>query len=141
MGLSSRVMVGVLRVDLAIPGARTLKDRRQVLRSLRDKVRHAFSVSCNELSPSEHPTRGELVVTTAGDDGALIRQTIDRVAQLLRTHPSAVVTQMDIEVFPWHPDDQSWADIASADELSMDAPWAEPAAAGPGGWRGEDDDG
>jgi len=107
-----RVMLGALRCDLAFPGARSLKDRRQVLRSLRDRVRRAHAVSCNEVLLSEHPGSGTLVVTTAGDDGALIRTTIDKVAHMLRTHPTAVVTRMDIEVFPWHPDDHSWSDIA-----------------------------
>ena len=106
-----RVMIGVLRADLALPGARSLKDRRQVLRSLRDRVRHAHAVSCNEVLRTEHPGAGSLVVTTAGDDGASIRTTIDRVAHLLRTHPVAVVTRMDTEVFPWHPDDHSWSDV------------------------------
>ena len=106
-----RVMIGVLRCDLAFPGARSLKDRRQVLRSLRDRVRRAHAVSCNELMRTDHPGAASLVVTTAGDDGALIRTTIDRVAQQLRTHPVAVVSRMDTEVFPWHPDDHSWSDI------------------------------
>jgi hypothetical protein len=82
-------------------------------------VRRAHAVSCNEVLLSEHPGTGSLVVTTAGDDAASIRTTIDRVAHQLRTHPTAVVTRMDTEVFPWHPDDHSWSDIEDSD------PWEE----------------
>ena len=135
-------MIGVLRADLSLPGARSLKDRRRVLRSLRDSLRNAFAVSCHELSPSEHPSRGELVVTTAGDDAALIRTTIDRVAHRIRTHPQAIVTRLDSEVFPWHPDDQSWADIASPGGLSDAEPWSSSSLddGGEDAWM-EDDDG
>ncbi len=108
-------MLGVLRCDLALSEARSLKDRRKVLRSLRDRVRRAHAVSCNEVLLTEHPGTGSLVVTVAGDDGASIRTTIDRVAHQLRTHPIAVVTRMDTEVFPWHPDDHSWSDIEDSD--------------------------
>jgi uncharacterized protein YlxP (DUF503 family) len=122
---NGRVVVGVLRAELAVPGARTLKDRRQVLRSLVDRLRHRFDVSCHELTLTEHPGSGAIVVSTAGGDGALIRQTFDSIAGILRTSPSALVTRLDSEVFPWHPSDRSWADIWSPDELSGDdAPWA-----------------
>ena len=121
---SARVMVGVLRADLAIPGARTLKDRRQVLRSLRDRLRARFDVACHELLASEHPGVGAIVVTTAGEDGPVIRRTLDTIAGFLRAHGGAVVRQVDHEVFPWHPPDQSWADILPANGLSgVDEPW------------------
>jgi uncharacterized protein YlxP (DUF503 family) len=41
--------VASLTLELRIPLSRSLKDRRQVVRSLKDKLRHGFNVSVAEL--------------------------------------------------------------------------------------------
>jgi uncharacterized protein YlxP (DUF503 family) len=38
-----------LRLELVIEQAQSLKDRRQVVRSLKDKLRHGFNISVAEL--------------------------------------------------------------------------------------------
>jgi len=42
--------VGLLTLELHIPDAQSLKDKRQVLRSLKDKLRREFNVAVAELS-------------------------------------------------------------------------------------------
>jgi hypothetical protein len=42
-----------LTLELRIESAQSLKDRRQVLRSLKDRLRSGFNVSVAELNPSE----------------------------------------------------------------------------------------
>jgi uncharacterized protein YlxP (DUF503 family) len=108
---SDDVRIGVLQADLSLPGARSLKHTRQVLRSIRDRVRHRFAVSCHELPLGDRPGRGGLVITTGGEAAGVIRQTLDRIAGLLRSHPAVVVVQLDTEVFPWHGTGQEWADL------------------------------
>ncbi len=44
-----RVPIAKLVIELAIPHAQSLKDRRQVVRSIKDKLRHGFNVSVAEL--------------------------------------------------------------------------------------------
>src|SRR5271166_3566246 len=41
--------IAKLTVELSIPHAQSLKDRRQVVRSLKDKLRHGFNISVAEL--------------------------------------------------------------------------------------------
>ena len=41
--------VATLTLELAIEHAQSLKDRRQAVRSLKDKLRHGFNVSVAEL--------------------------------------------------------------------------------------------
>jgi uncharacterized protein YlxP (DUF503 family) len=41
--------VGKLTLEVSIPHAQSLKDRRQVVRSLKDKLRHGFNLSVAEL--------------------------------------------------------------------------------------------
>ena len=49
--------VGLLTLELHIPDAQSLKDKRQVLRSLKDRLRAHFNVSVAELDASGLWTR------------------------------------------------------------------------------------
>jgi len=44
--------VATLTLELAIEHAHSLKDRRQAVRSLKDKLRHGFNISAAELDES-----------------------------------------------------------------------------------------
>jgi uncharacterized protein YlxP (DUF503 family) len=105
-----RVFVGVMVAELRVRGARSLKDRRQVVVSIRDRLRHAFDVSVHELAESEDPQAGQIVCTTAGNDRRTIEAILGKCAELVRTHPVAEAGRIDLEVFRWHPSAESWED-------------------------------
>ncbi len=98
-----RIFVGVLRLVITVPGARTRKDRRQVVRSLSDRVRHRFKVAVHEIDPGERPTRAILCMTTSGNDGRLIRSILDQIVDFAAKSPIAVLSGIDVDVFRWHP--------------------------------------
>lgn len=52
--------VARLTVELTIPHAQSLKDRRQVVRSIKDKLRHGFNVSVCELDDASLWNRATL---------------------------------------------------------------------------------
>ena len=52
--------IAKLTVEISIPHAQSLKDRRQVVRSLKDKLRHGFNVSIAELDDANLWSRATL---------------------------------------------------------------------------------
>ena len=96
--------VGVLRVVLHIPHARTLKDGRAVLQRLRDRVRSRFEVAVAEVDVSETASRRVLAITTVGDDGKLVRSVLDKVRALMEQDADALATDVVVDVFTWKPD-------------------------------------
>ena len=52
--------IAQLTLEIAIEHAQSLKDRRQVVRSLKDKLRHGFNISVAELEESLVWTRATL---------------------------------------------------------------------------------
>jgi uncharacterized protein YlxP (DUF503 family) len=73
--------VGLLTLEIHIPDARSLKDRRQVVRSLKDRLRARFNVAVAELD--EQPTwqRAQIGIVTVSNDGAHIEQSLRAVLQ------------------------------------------------------------
>jgi len=103
LGPSPPVYIGVLRATIVVPGARTLKDRRRVVRSLIDRLRARFQVSVHELPGPEHPGRQPIVVTTGGGDRAVVARSMSSVQAFLETGRDSMVGALDVEVFGWHP--------------------------------------
>jgi len=57
-------------VELSIPHAQSLKDRRQVVRSIKDKLRHGFNVSVAELDDANlwnRATLGMAAISSSSD--------------------------------------------------------------------------
>ena len=109
-----RIFVGVARVALGIPGARSLKDRRQNVRSVVDRMRNKYNVTVAEVGDSDYPGRHTLVLTTGGNDGGLIRSILDRCVDLCHGSGRVLVHAVDVDVFRWQADLQRWPD---ADEF------------------------
>lgn len=100
--------VGVLRLALRVSGARSLKDRRQVLNSLRDRVRHRFEVTWNEVDDGSTAARAVVACTTSGKDARQIRSVLDRIVAFVESSGGAWPETVDLEIFPWHPPDAPW---------------------------------
>ena len=84
-----------------INGARTLKDRRRVVRSLQDRIRHKFSVSIHQLGEDIRPTEQVLVLTTAGNDRSVIQQCLQDVLSFAEQGAASWVRDFDLDVFRW----------------------------------------
>jgi uncharacterized protein YlxP (DUF503 family) len=102
------IYVGVLRLDLVVPGAHSLKDRRQGILSIRDRLRHHFDVTFHEIGDGGDPRRQTVVLTTAGNDARVVRSVLDRCVGAVRQHPVVEAAQVDVDVFRWHPS-EDWA--------------------------------
>jgi uncharacterized protein len=60
-------MVALLTLELRIEGAHSLKDKRQVLRSLKDRLRSQFNVAVAELDHTDLWQRATLGVVSISD--------------------------------------------------------------------------
>lgn len=104
--MHDRIFVGVLRLGVSIPGARSLKDRRQAIASLRDRIRHRFEVTFHEIDTSDRPTWQVLALTTAGNAQAPIRSTMDQIVAFVARDGRVGLADVDVDVFRWHPLDR-----------------------------------
>ena len=109
------VHVGVLKMLIEVPGARSLKDRRQALQSLQDRARHRLHITWNEVDGVDETDRREVVCTTAGSDARLVRSTLDKVRSLVESSGRAWPVTVDIDVFPWKPHVLRWQDDDEGD--------------------------
>lgn len=98
------MFVGVGRITLRIPGARSLKDRRRVVSSYKDRVKARLSVSVAEVGPSEDHQLATLGIALVARDAAEAEELLSRAVQAAEQLSGALVVDSDRRVLPWHPD-------------------------------------
>ena len=93
--------IALLTLDLRIEGAQSLKDKRQVLRSLKDRLRASFNVSVAELEQTDLWQRATIgVVSVSGSRDYLsgLMQQVERAANRIANDNGAEVTDSYVEV-------------------------------------------
>ena len=78
------MIVGVLTLELAVLDARTLKDKRRVLQSIKQRLRNAFNVSVAEVEFNDSPKRCRLAVALVSQAARPIHAQLDKVVDLVR---------------------------------------------------------
>src|SRR5246500_5995130 len=71
--------VGLLTLELHIADAQSLKDKRQVLRSLKDKLRIKFNVAVAELDHQDVWQRSVVGVVTLSTEEKHLREVLQKV--------------------------------------------------------------
>jgi hypothetical protein len=71
--------VGLLTLEIHIPDARSLKDKRQVLRSLKDRLRSHFNVAVAEMDHQDTWQRAQIGVVSLSNDPSHLEQSLREV--------------------------------------------------------------
>jgi uncharacterized protein YlxP (DUF503 family) len=90
--------VGVLQVELLIDKARSLKEKRQVVRSALDRLRASFNVSAAEIDHLDLHQRAMIGFAAVSNEADHVRGLLQQVLNHLRRHPEAQVIDHQIEV-------------------------------------------
>ena len=93
--------LAVLTIELRIEGAHSLKDKRQVLRSLKDKLRSGFNVSVAELEQTDlwqRATVGVAAISSSRDYLSGLMQQVERAAARIANDHGAEITDSFVEI-------------------------------------------
>ena len=77
--------IGVLRLDLYIPSAQSLKDKRMVLRSFKDKVRTKYNVSIAQLDTDDKWQTATFAVAMIGNDNRYVNGCLQDIANFIES--------------------------------------------------------
>lgn len=93
-------MIAFLTLELRIEGAHSLKDKRQVLRSLKDRLRSQFNVAVAELDHTDLWQRATVGVVGISDSRAYLdglMRNVERQALRIANNAGAEVADSFLE--------------------------------------------
>ena len=98
------MVVAVERFDLRIPGARSLKEKRHVVKGLTAVLRQTFEVSVAEVDHQDLWQRATIAVAAVGPDQHHLRRVMQAVGKRVDAWTEVEVIERDLEL--WWPDDE-----------------------------------
>ena len=92
----ARVALGT--VELHLPGVDSLKGKRQVLRSLKDKLRNRFEVAVAEVDHQDMWQRATLAVAYVSGDSRHANEVVSKAMDFIEANVEGMVIQESVEI-------------------------------------------
>lgn len=92
------MIVGICTIVLFVPGKNSLKGKRQVIKSIKDRIRNRYNVSIAEVADHDLWQRAVLGIALVGNEKRFVNQLMDKVLDLIRSTPLVEVIDYNIEM-------------------------------------------
>jgi uncharacterized protein YlxP (DUF503 family) len=95
--IESKIHIGILTLRLFIGSSQSLKDKRMVLRGIKDKIRNNFNVSVSELEGHDKWQTAVLGIAMIGNEHKLVADTLHKIVGLIERYPAVEICEQVIE--------------------------------------------
>jgi hypothetical protein len=92
------IIVGLCTVELFIPDSQSLKDRRQVLLSLKDRLRDKFNLSVAEVGEQDLWQKAVLGLACVANETRYVNQVLEQALNVIRATPAVEIVQSRVDV-------------------------------------------
>ena len=90
--------VGLCTVELFIPDGHSLKEKRQVLQSLKTRLRDKFNLSVAEVGDQDLWQKAILGMACVANESAHVNQVLDQAVHLIQSVPVIQLVRSRIEL-------------------------------------------
>jgi uncharacterized protein YlxP (DUF503 family) len=90
-------IIGALLVELEIADGITLKDKRQVIRSLLDRIRGRFNVGAAEVGHLDSVRFASIAVVGVANERPFLNEMMSKVVNLIDGEPRVVLLDQELE--------------------------------------------
>ena len=89
--------VGVLQLELSIGDAMSLKDKRRIVKSLKDRIAFGHNVSIAEVGALDEHRRAIMGVAMVANDQKYVDGALSKLVDFVRTVPSVDLIDYQID--------------------------------------------
>jgi len=90
--------VGTLTLTLHLAEGSSLKDKRQVIKSLVETTRRKFNVSIAEVSDQDIWRRATIGIAVVSSDASFANRVLDKVLDYIESNPAVDVGAVEMEM-------------------------------------------
>lgn len=92
------MVIGVLQLELSIGDAMSLKDKRRVVKSIKDRIAHGYNVSIAEVGALDQHRRAILGVAMVSNDSRYVQGALSKIVDFVRATGTADLMDYQIEL-------------------------------------------
>jgi len=90
--------VGVLQIEVSIPDAFSLKDKRRVIKSLKDRIAHRHNVSIAEVGALDEHRRSVIGIAMVSNDSRYVESALSKLVDFVRIIPQLSLIDYQIDL-------------------------------------------
>jgi uncharacterized protein YlxP (DUF503 family) len=90
--------IGVLQLELSVADAMSLKDKRRIVLSLKDRISHGNNVSIAEVGALDEHRRSILGVAMVANDARYVEGALSKLVDFVRAVPQVSLLDYKIEM-------------------------------------------
>ncbi len=90
--------IGTLTLVLRLHDTQSLKDKRQIVKSLIETTRQKFNISIAEVDDLDKWRQATIGVACVANDGAHVNRVLDKVVDTLESNPSIELVGVELEM-------------------------------------------
>jgi len=91
--------VGACQIDIFVNESFSLKDKRRVVNSLKERLRNRFNVSVIEISTNSRWRKSSLGISCVGNDERSVQLLLQQVVQFVEGDDRLEITNLTIEIY------------------------------------------
>ena len=91
--------VGIARLTLFLPASHSLKEKRVVVRRVKDRVRQKFNVACSEVEDNDLWQRAIIGIALVGNERRFVESALDEVVRFVRGEAEVTNAEREIQTF------------------------------------------
>jgi uncharacterized protein YlxP (DUF503 family) len=92
------MVIGCLQAKISIPAAQSLKDKRMVLRSLKDRMMNKMNISVAEVDFQDIWKSAQLAVVTVAAEKDVVEKRLADVRDFIHSNPEIVLMDVMVEI-------------------------------------------
>jgi uncharacterized protein len=92
------MIIGVLQLELSIGDAMSLKDKRRIVLSLKDRIAHSHNVSIAEVGALDEHRRAIIGIAMVANEKAYVEGGLSKLVDFVKTVPSVNLIDYQIEL-------------------------------------------
>jgi uncharacterized protein len=92
------VVIALLTLDIHIPHAQSLKDKRMVIRRVKDRLQAKFNVAVSETDHQDLWQRTQISVATVGPDETFLQKVLQEASEEAERIAPECMIQSNIEI-------------------------------------------
>jgi uncharacterized protein len=92
------IIVGLCTIELHIPDSQSLKDKRHILLSLKDRLRDKFNLSVAEVDGQDLWQRAVLGLACVANETRHVNQVLEQALNVIRATPAVEIVQSRVDL-------------------------------------------
>lgn len=90
--------VGILQFTILMRSSHTLKDKRRILRSIKDRLGHRYNISIAEIEDMDVRNHAVMGIALVGNESKYVETVLSKIVEQLRVHPEAELVDHSLEI-------------------------------------------